>query len=368
MAVVDRVQRIEAREHDLTAWAVDADYTFETKLDDVKVAPPAIDVSSSLEKRLKSNYVPALRRKVRQGSGDDGLGDVLRVVRLFRDQEVLRLQPRGVRFVPAESGPRGNRLARGHRGRGGVRGAPADVRCPFLVLRPDPRGTGRTDPGAGLSGRSGRTRCSRGLTQRRCRDFSAMSNVSAKFRRTLAANFSLALPKAAEATRSRDGAVKLLLELDDGNLVESVLIPMRGRQTVCVSSQVGCRGGDAVSVRPAGARLLETSGPRRSSARSRPATTRLPSRGRIGNVVFMGQGEPLENLDHVLKAIRILRDDFGYGLGSRRITVSTCGIPAGIDRLGAEADVNLAASLGAADDEVRSELMPVNRKHPSSTN
>jgi 23S rRNA (adenine2503-C2)-methyltransferase len=159
---------------------------------------------------------------------------------------------------------------------------------------------------------------------------------------------------------ARDGTVKSLLRFADGKLAECVSIPTSDRHTVCVSSQVGCAVG--CSFCASGLNGVErdlTAGEIAYQVlhhhRARPVT----------NVVFMGSGEPLFNYDHLLAAIRVLADPEGLGLGRRRFTVSTSGVPARIRQLGRdEPQVTLALSLHAADDDTRSRLVPLNRRWP----
>ncbi len=201
-------------------------------------------------------------------------------------------------------------------------------------------------------------------------DFSTMTDIPMALRQYLAENASITLPEIAEVARSSDGSAKFLFKLEDGAYVESVYIPdnERGRHTVCLSSQVGCKFGCAFC---ATGKL----GFRRSltSTEIVGQLYRVREYIRDGgndltNVVFMGMGEPLDNLDAVLDAIRVMVSDVGFGLGHRKILISTVGIPEGIKRI-METDVRpkLAISLNAPDDELRSKLMPINKKYPIRT-
>jgi len=154
---------------------------------------------------------------------------------------------------------------------------------------------------------------------------------------------------------------KLLVELPDGERVEEVLIPAPSRRTVCVSSQVGCRYNCAFCASgQAGFR-------RNLQAGEMVGQVLLAGKvyaERPTHVVFMGIGEPLDNYDSVLRAVRIINDGEGLAVGARRITLSTCGIIPGIERLATEGlQVELSVSLHAPDDALRSKLMPVNRKY-----
>lgn len=174
--------------------------------------------------------------------------------------------------------------------------------------------------------------------------------------------FSLGCLSLVSQFRADDGTTKYLFGLDDGETVESVYLPETQRHTVCLSTQVGCGMGC----------LFCATGQRGMIRNLSPAEiidqllsiNRLTG-VRINNLVFMGQGEPLLNYDSLLKAIRIINDPQAIGIGARHITISTCGIVPGIKKLAAEPfQVNLAVSLHAADNHLRDQLMPINRKFP----
>lgn len=163
---------------------------------------------------------------------------------------------------------------------------------------------------------------------------------------------------------AQDGVVKFVTRLSDGLEIESVVIPMFRRYTLCVSSQVGCR---------MGCRFCETGrmGLVRSLTAAEIVGQLFAARHELGynnvrNVVFMGMGEPLDNLDQVVQAIRVMGDQRGLDISRRHITVSTAGLIAGIDRLAEIVDrpVNLAVSLNAPIDDIRTLLMPINRTNP----
>jgi 23S rRNA (adenine2503-C2)-methyltransferase len=162
---------------------------------------------------------------------------------------------------------------------------------------------------------------------------------------------------------SDGGVVKYVTRLADDLDIESVLIPMSGRYTVCVSSQVGCR---------MGCRFCRTGrmGLLRNLTAAEIVGQVFAARHQLGadvrNVVFMGMGEPLDNLDNVAQAIRVLTDQRGLDIARRRITVSTAGLIAGVDRLARMGGppVHLAVSLNAPEDDLRSTLMPINRFNP----
>jgi 23S rRNA (adenine2503-C2)-methyltransferase len=200
-------------------------------------------------------------------------------------------------------------------------------------------------------------------------ELEAMSDLPRDFRSTLAARAVVALPEVERETPSQDGSRKLVFRLDDGALVSSVLMPDDGRVTLCLSTQVGCGYACAFC-------LTGTMGLARNLTAAEilgqvlQANRMLASDvARVGDVghathlVFMGMGEPLANYAEVVRSLKILTDaKLGLGYSPRRITVSTVGLVSGIEKLGREnLKVNLAISLHAASDEVRSRLMPVNR-------
>lgn len=198
-------------------------------------------------------------------------------------------------------------------------------------------------------------------------DFSQMTDIAKDVRPLLAekAYFSRFTPLKEE--KSEDGTIKYAFELDDGAIIESVVIPDENkRNTLCVSSQVGC-------AMQCGFCLTGTMGIKRNL---RPAEIVnqvsavieiMANEGednRLNNLVFMGMGEPLANFDNLITALKILIEQRGHNFSSRRITVSTCGLVPKIKALGEEVPVNLAISLHAADDETRSKLMPINDTYP----
>ncbi len=159
-----------------------------------------------------------------------------------------------------------------------------------------------------------------------------------------------------------DGTIKYLFELEDGNTIESVLIPESDRQTVCISTQVGC--GMNCSFCATGKNGLVRNLTSAEIVDQPLLMTRLCGK-KINNIVVMGQGEPFINYDATLKAIKIINDPKGMGIGARHITISTCGIIPGILKLAREPlQVNLAISLHAASDELRKQLMPVAGQYP----
>ncbi len=196
-------------------------------------------------------------------------------------------------------------------------------------------------------------------------DFSQMTDLSKELRAELSEKAFFSRLKVAKEEHSKDGTVKYGFELDDGAIIESVLIPEEDRNTLCVSSQVGCAMG-------CGFCLTGTMGFRRNLRPSEIvnqvyAVTEIlheQNKGHINNLVFMGMGEPLANFDNLITALKILLEQRGLDFSSRRITVSTCGIVPRIKELGEKVPVNLAISLHAVDNETRSRLMPVNKTYP----
>lgn len=202
-------------------------------------------------------------------------------------------------------------------------------------------------------------------------DFSTMTDLPRKTREWLQQNCILDLPEIHAQYESKDGTVKWLLasslpELAD-NLVEMVLIPEKGRQTLCVSSQIGCMldcsfcstgkqgfNGNLPAADIVGQVLV--------------ANQYLAERGAsVTNIVLMGMGEPLLNFAAVIGATNVMKDDLAFGLSKRRVTVSTAGVVPKINELSESTDVALAISLHAPSDDLRDELVPINRKYPLET-
>jgi 23S rRNA (adenine2503-C2)-methyltransferase len=198
-------------------------------------------------------------------------------------------------------------------------------------------------------------------------DFESMTNLSLDLRQRLSEIAEIRPPKVLSAQTSVDGTTKWLMGVGGGNAVETVFIPETGRGTLCVSSQVGCAlnctfcstGAQGFSRNLSTAEII---GQVWQAARA--LGHERNGRRRITNVVMMGMGEPLLNFEPVVGALSLMRDDLGFGLASRRVTVSTAGLVPGIDRLRDTIDVALAVSLHAPDDDVRTELVPLNRKYP----
>ncbi|MEZ0470011.1 23S rRNA (adenine(2503)-C(2))-methyltransferase RlmN [Luteimonas salinilitoris] len=197
--------------------------------------------------------------------------------------------------------------------------------------------------------------------------FDEMTDLGKGLRAKLEAHAEVRVPQIQFEKPSTDGTHKWLLAMDGKNAIETVFIPDKGRGTLCVSSQVGCAlNCQFCSTATQGFnRNLSTAeiiGQVWVAARH---LGNVPHRVRkLTNVVMMGMGEPLMNFDNVVRAMSVMRDDLGYGLANKRVTLSTAGMVPMIDRLGEVSDVSLAVSLHAADDALRSELVPLNRKYP----
>jgi 23S rRNA (adenine2503-C2)-methyltransferase len=231
--------------------------------------------------------------------------------------------------------------------------------------------------------------------------FDEMTNIAKAERDLLAERFYISTPRILKTACSSDGTRKFLFELEDAHTIESVLIPDEDRNTLCISSQVGCAqacrfcltgsggfrrnleafeiadqvltvkkiletesgGGAAAESAP-----IESAGERKAGASSGKSGTDASKHERtryITNIVLMGMGEPLANFDNVVKALKIITADRGLGFSPRRVTLSTDGLVPEIEKLGKTGiKVNLAVSLNATTDEVRDRIMPVNRRYP----
>ena len=192
--------------------------------------------------------------------------------------------------------------------------------------------------------------------------FDAMSNLSKALREKLAAAYTITAPKVACKQVSRlDGTMKYLWELGDGNCIETVLMHYHHGNTVCISSQVGCRMGCAFCASTLGGKVRNLTA---SEMLDQVLFTQLDSGETISNIVLMGIGEPLDNLDTVLRFLELVNHPDGLHIGMRHISLSTCGLIPGIRRLGElELQLTLSVSLHAPDSETRSRIMPVNRAY-----
>jgi 23S rRNA (adenine2503-C2)-methyltransferase len=208
------------------------------------------------------------------------------------------------------------------------------------------------------------------IYKKRVASFDAMTDLPNELRAELAAEFDTPNTEVVRVLGSKDTTQKFLFRLRDQNLIESVLIPASpalygqpsDRRTICVSSQVGCAYGCkfCASGLEGWTRNLDA-----GEIVQQLIAVEAKSGEKIDNVVFMGMGEPLANLKNLLRAIRIINAPWGLGIGARRITVSTSGLAPQIRELANEStQFRLALSLHGATDEVRSQIMPVNRKYP----
>lgn len=214
--------------------------------------------------------------------------------------------------------------------------------------------------------------------KKHARSIDAMTDVSLGFRRTLSeGGFYISSPRPGdmvEIRSSTDGTTKFLLELEDGSRVESVLIPQLSdgkRLTLCVSTQTGCSLGCAFcmtgSMGPGRDLTLSEMVSQLEEAEALAGAGKVKGHLSVTNVVIMGMGEPLLNYDEVVKFLRVLTDDKAMGFGPRKVTLSTAGVAPAIKKLGRDAivnSINLAVSLNATTNKVRSALMPINRKYP----
>jgi 23S rRNA (adenine2503-C2)-methyltransferase len=198
------------------------------------------------------------------------------------------------------------------------------------------------------------------IYQQRVTDFAAMTNISKALREDLSARCRISTLTPLTVQDSQDGTRKYLFKLEDDATIEAVRIPMEtDKATLCISTQAGCAMG-------CGFCMTATSGLSRhlSAGEIVNQVCAALEDGPLGNIVMMGMGEPLHNLDNVIDALKILYLDDGLGFGARRVTLSTCGLVPEMLELKKRIKVNLAVSLNAADDEVRSRLMPINHRYP----
>jgi len=194
-------------------------------------------------------------------------------------------------------------------------------------------------------------------------DFARMSDLAKPLRDKIAGKARIDAPLIVGDSTAEDGTRKWLLKVDEANAVEAVFIPETRRGTLCVSSQAGCvldcafcsTGKQGFNRNLSSAEII---------GQIWLANRLLEGERPVSNVVMMGMGEPLLNLDNVIPALRLMLDDNAYGLSRRRVTVSTSGVIPGMDRLRDECPVALAVSLHAPNDALRDRLVPVNRKYP----
>ena len=191
-------------------------------------------------------------------------------------------------------------------------------------------------------------------------DWDLATTLPKDFREALKSEFPITKTELVDVSESADGTKKLLLKYADGEAVETVLIPATGRFTQCISTQVGCAMGCAFCA--SGSR-----GVVRSLTADEIVAEYMAGRkfGEITNIVVMGMGEPFANYDEVMRALKLINAGKGPNLGARHITISTCGVVPGFKKLAAEGiQFELSVSLHAPNDELRNELMPVNKRWP----
>ncbi|WP_380183653.1 bifunctional tRNA (adenosine(37)-C2)-methyltransferase TrmG/ribosomal RNA large subunit methyltransferase RlmN [Kalamiella sp. sgz302252] len=203
-----------------------------------------------------------------------------------------------------------------------------------------------------------------------CDDFDEMTDINKVFRGKLKELAEIRAPEVAEEQRSADGTIKWAITVG-GQQVETVYIPEKDRATLCVSSQVGCAleckfCSTAQQGFNRNLRVSEIIGQVWRAAKIIGAS-KVTGQRPITNVVMMGMGEPLLNLNNVVPAMEIMLDDFGFGLSKRRVTLSTSGVVPALDKLGDMIDVALAISLHAPNDVIRDEIVPINKKYNIET-
>ena len=206
------------------------------------------------------------------------------------------------------------------------------------------------------------------IYHRQVRDFAQMTDLSKSVRTRLAEQACIELPDVALDRLSSDGTNKWLFRLHDGNSIETVFIPEENRGTLCVSSQVGCAldcsfcatGRQGFNRNLSTAEIIAQVWLAVYLLANNPATAHR----RVTNIVMMGMGEPLANLQSLVPSLELMMDDLGFGLSKRKVTVSTSGLVPAMDRMNDAVDVSLAVSLHAPNDALRDELVPINKKYP----
>ena len=198
-------------------------------------------------------------------------------------------------------------------------------------------------------------------------DVSAMTNISKSLQAYLQENYAISVPKVVYKNKASDDTVKFLLQLEGGGAVETVYIPDNDRATVCISSQVGCAlncnfcstGKEGFHRNLSAAEIIG-----QLWQVCNYLKTESPDSPKVSNVVMMGMGEPLLNYEPVVAAMKLMLEDNAYGLSKYKVTLSTSGIVPAMKKLKADIPVALAVSLHAPTDELRTQIMPINRKYP----
>ena len=199
---------------------------------------------------------------------------------------------------------------------------------------------------------------------RQADSFDQMTDINLETRELLSNAFTNKRLALKQQETSMDGSQKYLYQLEDGNAIESVLIPEKDHDTLCVSSQVGCAQGCRFCLTAANG-FVRNLAAWEIISQVRDIQNLRQAAGRLTNIVFMGMGEPLANYGNVVRALKIITDaDIGLKFSNRRVTLSTAGLVPRMQALGKATQVNLAVSLNAADNHTRSRLMPINRKYP----
>ncbi|MDY6393084.1 MAG: 23S rRNA (adenine(2503)-C(2))-methyltransferase RlmN [Bacilli bacterium] len=201
--------------------------------------------------------------------------------------------------------------------------------------------------------------------QKHVLSFAEMTDISKDFRAKLEAEYCLDLPKIHTRQDASDGTIKLLVEMEDGAKVETVLMPYNYGDAICVSSQVGCNMGCAFCASGLHRRTRNLTAAE-MMGEVLVMNELLAEWGRhVTHIVVMGTGEPFDNYDNVMSFIKAANDQFGLAIGARHITVSTCGLVDGIRKYGHEGiQINLAISLHAPSDQIRNQIMPISRAYP----
>lgn len=193
-------------------------------------------------------------------------------------------------------------------------------------------------------------------------DFMQMNNLSIDLRNLLSLHYSFSLLKIKEKQVSSDGTIKYLFELEDGGLIESVLMIHDYGRSLCVTSQLGCNMGCAFC---ASGLLKKQRNLTAGEMVNQVLSVMADTQDRVTHVVVMGTGEPFDNYDHVMNFIRIINHPKGLAIGARHLTISTCGLIDKIEMYAYEGiQTNLAISLHAPNDEIRNQLMPINKAYP----
>lgn len=203
------------------------------------------------------------------------------------------------------------------------------------------------------------------IYQKHVYDFDSMSDVSKAFRAKLKEDYRLPLPKIHTRQDASDGTIKLLLEMEDGAKVETVLMRYSYGNVICVSSQVGCNMGCAFCASGLLRRERNLTAGEMIGELLAMDQILLESAESVSHIVVMGTGEPFDNYDNVMDFIRIANDQAGLSIGARHITVSTCGLADGIKKYADEGiQINLAVSLHAPNDSIRNQIMPISKGYP----